>query len=133
VKKYGGAILLVCIALLAVCFLMIHHEDSSPLAGSGLTIGQQIVVSDFIPGCTSFEHFKAYIDLTEAREYHGQDRDCVGLDKGTQLKLVDAATVSTKLAENVKVARVVVSSGPDNGQTFWCTVENLASVTPGAH
>ena len=133
-RKYGGAILLICIALLAVCFLMIHHEDSSPLAGSGLTIGQQIVVSDFIPGCNSLEHFEMYTDLIKASLYDGKDdRDCTVLDKGTHLKLVDAETVSTKTTENITVTESTILSGPKQGQAFWSTVENLASVTPGAH
>ena len=134
-SRGSGKVLLICLAALVVCgtIIFIQKSTESPLAGTGLKIGQQIVLSSFLPGCKSLEHFKVYTDLTEAEIYHGEDSDCAGMDKGTQLQLVDADLMSTKTVEDVKVVKTVVSSGPNKGQTFWCTVENLASVTPGAN
>lgn len=121
-------------AILLIGFgLSVGCKDSSPLAGSGLVIGQQIVVSDFLPGCKSLERFKVYTDLTEVEVSHGEAQDCTVLDKGTHLKLMEAETVSSKTVKDMNVAEATVLSGPDKGQTFWCTVENLASVTPGAN
>lgn len=118
-------------ALLLGCCLSVGCKESSPLANGGLAIGQQVVLSDFLPGCKSLEHFKVYTDLTKAEIYHGEDSDCAGAGKGTQLKLIDADTMSTKTVEDLKVAKTIVSSGPDKGQEFWCTLENLESVTQG--
>jgi len=109
--------------------LLIGCKESSPLENSGLTIGQQLVLSDFLPGCKSLDHFKVYTDLTKAGMYHGEDSDCGGADKGTQLRLVDADLMSTKTVEDVKVAKTIIASGPNKGEELWCTLENLESVT----
>jgi hypothetical protein len=131
-----GAIILICLVILAVCFIMIQRQDASPLSGTGLSKGQQIIVSDLIPGCGSLKSFELYTDLGNAKLLDDEELaklHCSVLEKGTQIKLIDASMVSTKTVENVKVVETAVLSGPNKGQMFWCTVENLASVTPGAN
>jgi hypothetical protein len=125
-RRRSGKVILICLGLLVVCFVMINREDSNPLAGSGLTIGQQIVVSDTIPGCKSLESFKAYdanlLDQSDIDAY------CPVVDGGTRLSVGNTTTIFPGMPEEKKVVDTVIESGPRKGQQFWCTVENLASV-----